>query len=65
MPRSALRELVEAKLGQDVCAWVRAQRKADASLGWRPLVEELERQTGRHVSHATLANWCRDCLDEG
>jgi hypothetical protein len=63
MPRSALRELVETRLGQDVCEWMRARQEAEPQLGWRPLSVELSRLTGRHISYTSLANWCRGELD--
>lgn len=56
--RTALRELVERDLGQDVCAWMRQRRKADPTLGVRRLSKELHTLTGRQVSYVTLLRWC-------
>jgi hypothetical protein len=57
--RTALRELVEARLGEDVCAWAARRRRQEPDIGWRTLVEELHELTGRRVSHGSLATWCR------
>jgi hypothetical protein len=63
--RSALRELVETALGEDVCAWVRRRHQEDASLGRRPLTEELnallkDRKVNREINPLTLNRWCPD-----
>jgi hypothetical protein len=57
--RTALRELVEARLGEDVCLWVAKRRREEPGIGWRTLVAELHELTGRRVSHGSLATWCR------
>ena len=61
--RSALRELVERDLGEDVCGWVVGRRKADPALGVRRLAEELHALTGRRVHPATLHRWCPNVPD--
>jgi hypothetical protein len=63
--RTPLRELVEAKLGMDVCEWVAQRRKADPRIGWRPLAEELAELTGRRVAHMSLVNWCPQVDEDG
>jgi hypothetical protein len=62
--RTALRELIEARLGEDVCAWTAKRRKQDPDIGWRTLAGELHRITGRSVSHGSLASWCRQPDDD-
>jgi hypothetical protein len=64
MHKTALRELIEGRLGEDVCGWVVKRRKADPDIGWRTLVEELQEITGRRVSHGSLASWCREVQDD-
>ena len=59
MPRTALYELVSARLGQDVCEWCAQRRREDPGIGWRTLTEELRERTGRRFSHASLASWCK------
>lgn len=60
MPRTALRELVEIALREDVCVWVARRRTANPKLGARKLAAELQVLTGRSVSHMSLRRWCPD-----
>lgn len=57
--RTALRELVEARLGMDVCEWVARRRQEVPEIGWRTLAAEISVITGRTLSHGSLASWCR------
>jgi hypothetical protein len=63
--RTPLRELVEAKLGRDVCEWIAERRKADPKIGWRTLADELEELTGRRVAHMSLVHWCPQADEDG
>jgi hypothetical protein len=62
--RTALRELIETRLGEDVCTWTARRRKEEPAIGWRTLADELRQITGRSISHGSLASWCRRPEDD-
>jgi hypothetical protein len=53
--QTAMRQLVEHKLGRDLATYVRV-RQAEG-LGWRRIAADLTRDTGQPISHETLRSW--------
>ena len=55
------RYLVEEKLGQDVCTWVKERTDAGVSLrgAARELTKALGFPEGIRMSHTVLQNWCQ------
>jgi intein-encoded DNA endonuclease-like protein len=52
---SALKRLVEERLGQDINKWIRARQKQ--GVAYRAMAEQIHEETGIEVSKSSLHLW--------